>query len=122
METLVDDKKNGNKLRYLCRVSDISQGKSKTFTITYDNATKKIEIAIFNIEGKFYAISNRCAHEGGPLSEGILEGHIVTCPWHGWKYSVIDGKAPHEGGDSVSSYETKVIGDGIYVNSSSLTS
>jgi nitrite reductase/ring-hydroxylating ferredoxin subunit len=32
----------------------------------------------------------------------------VTCPWHEWKYSVIDGKAPHEGGDSVSSYETKV--------------
>ena len=59
METLVDDKKNGNKLRYLCRVSDISQGKSKTFTITYDNATKKIEIAIFKIEGKFYAISER---------------------------------------------------------------
>ena len=40
---------------------------------------------------------------------------MVTCPWHGWKYSVIDGKAPHEGGDSVRSYETKVIGDWIYL-------
>jgi len=120
METLVDDKINGNKLRYLCRVCEIPQGKSKTFTIAYDNDTMKIEIALFNIEGKFYAISNRCAHEGGPLSEGVLEGHIVTCPWHGWKYSVIDGKPPHEGGDSVSSYETKVIGNWIYVNSNSL--
>ena len=115
MKTLVDDKRNS---KYLCRVSDIPQGKSKTFTIGYD--TKKIEIALFNIEGKFYAISNRCAHEGGPLSEGVLEGHIVTCPWHGWKYSVIDGKASHEGGDSISSYETKVIGDWIYVRSGSL--
>jgi nitrite reductase/ring-hydroxylating ferredoxin subunit len=44
----------------------------------------------------------------------------VTCPWHGWKYSVIDGKASHEGGDSISSYETKVIGDWIYVRSGSL--
>ena len=120
MKTLVDDKRNGNKLQYLCRVSDIPQGKSKTFTIAHDNDTKKIEIALFNIEEKYYAISNRCAHEGGPLSEGVLEGPIVTCPWHGWKYSVIDGKAPHEGGDSVISYETKVIGDWIYVNSSSL--
>ena len=120
METLVDDKRNSNKLHYLCSVSDISQGKSKTFTIAYDNGTKKIEIALFNIEGKFYAISNRCAHEGGPLGEGVLEGHIVTCPWHGWKYSVIDGKAPHEGGDSVSSYETKVLGDRIYISSGSL--
>jgi nitrite reductase (NADH) small subunit len=121
MKTLADNKGNSDKLQYLCRVSDISQGKSKTFTIAYDNDdTKKMEIALFNIEGKFYAISNRCAHEGGPLGEGVLEGHIVTCPWHGWKYSVIDGKAPHEGGDSVSSYKTKVIGDRIYVSSGSL--
>jgi nitrite reductase/ring-hydroxylating ferredoxin subunit len=120
MKTLADDKGISNKIQYLCRVCEIPQGKSKTFTMGYDNDTKKIEIALFNIEGKFYAISNRCAHEGGPLSDGVLEGNIVTCPWHGWKYSVIDGKAPHEGGDSVSSYETKVIGDRIYVNSSSL--
>jgi nitrite reductase/ring-hydroxylating ferredoxin subunit len=120
MKTLADNKGNSNKLKYLCRVSGISQGKSKTFTIAYDKDTKKIEIALFNIEGKFYAIPNRCAHDGGPLSGGVLEGHIVTCPWHGWKYSVIDGNAPHEGGDSVSSYETKVIGEGIYVNTSSL--
>ena len=115
MKTSVDDKRNSNKLLYLCAVSDIPKGKSKTFTISYDNGTKKIEIALFNIEGKFYAISNRCAHEGGPLSEVVLEGHVVTCPWHGWKYSIIDGKAPHEGGDSVNSYETKVIGDWIYL-------
>jgi multimeric flavodoxin WrbA len=41
----------------------------------------------------------------------------VICPWHGWKYSIIDGKAPHKGGDSVNSYETKVIKDKLYVNS-----
>ena len=39
-------KGNSNKLQYLCRVSDIPQGKSKTFTIGYDNDTKKIEIAM----------------------------------------------------------------------------
>ena len=55
--------------------------------------------------------------KGGPLSQGRLKGKIVTCPWHGWKYSVIDGKAPHKGGDSVDSYETKVINEGRYVNS-----
>jgi nitrite reductase/ring-hydroxylating ferredoxin subunit len=86
----------------------------------HNNDTKKIEIALFNKEGKFYAIPNRFTHEGGPLSGGVLEWHIVTCPWHAWKYSVIDGKASHEGEDSVSSYETKVIGDRVYVNSGSL--
>jgi nitrite reductase/ring-hydroxylating ferredoxin subunit len=114
MKRLLDNKNDKN-LRYLCTVSDIPEGKSKVFSISNNNSMK-IQIALFNIEGKFYAISNRCVHEGGPLNEGILEGYVVTCPWHGWKYSVIDGKAPHEGGDSVRSYEVKVIEDHIYVN------
>ena len=46
------------------------------------------------MDGKFYAISNSCIHKGGPLSKGYLEGDIVTCPWHGWKYSIRNGKSP----------------------------
>ena len=42
------------------------------------------EIAIFNIDGNFYAIDDTCIHRGGPLSEGSVEDKIVTCPWHGW--------------------------------------
>jgi nitrite reductase/ring-hydroxylating ferredoxin subunit len=115
MKRFLDNKNDKKNLRYLCTVYDISEGKSKTFSISNSNGMN-IEIALFNIEGKFYAISNRCVHEGGPLNEGILEGYVITCPWHEWKYSVIDGKAPHEGGDSVRSYEVKVIEDHIYVN------
>jgi multimeric flavodoxin WrbA len=51
------------------------------------------------------------------LSKGILDGDIVTCPWHGWKYSVKDGKSPHKGGDSVSSYPIRVSEGRIYVRS-----
>jgi nitrite reductase/ring-hydroxylating ferredoxin subunit len=82
----------------LCRVTDIASGKSRSFSVSKGKGAK-IEIAVFNIDGKYYAISNTCKHKGGPLSQGILEKKIVTCPWHGWKYSVINGKAPHEGGD-----------------------
>jgi nitrite reductase/ring-hydroxylating ferredoxin subunit len=105
-------------------VSDISEGKPKVFSVRNDKGIR-IEIDlfnIFNIEGKVYAISNRCVNEGGPLNERVLEGYIVTCPWHGWKYSVIDGKAPHEGGDNVRSYEIKVIEGCLYlINSTSST-
>jgi nitrite reductase/ring-hydroxylating ferredoxin subunit len=68
---------------------------------------------------KYYCISNKCQHQGGPLNNSILdeEKKVVTCPWHGWKYSIIDGKAQHKGGDSVDSYETKIIEDKLYVNS-----
>ena len=105
---------------YLCTIKDLpTAGKSRQFLMSIDKGSKKIQIAIFNVDGKYYCISNKCQHQGGPLSEGILdqEKKVVTCPWHGWKYSIIDGKAPHKGGDSVDSYEIRVVKDKLYVNS-----
>src|SRR5256885_1589918 len=43
-------------------------------------------VALFNVDGRFYAVSNVCLHRGGPVGEGELEGTIVTCPRHGWGY------------------------------------
>lgn len=107
---------NRNSYRYVCPSSEIQIGKSKSFSIK-TNEEKNVEIAVFNIGGVFYAIFNICIHKGGPLRKGFLDADIVTCPWHGWKYSVKDGKSPHEGGDSVNSYDVKEIGNEIYVNS-----
>jgi nitrite reductase/ring-hydroxylating ferredoxin subunit/multimeric flavodoxin WrbA len=117
-----DDDDNNNKsstFRYLCTIEELPAGKSRQFVVSNDKGAKKIQIAVFNVDGKYYCISNKCQHQGGPLSKGILDEKkkVVTCPWHGWKYSIIDGKAPHEGGDSVDSYETKIIEDKLYVNS-----
>lgn len=106
---------NNVDLRYLCRISDITPSKSRSFLIR-NRSERELEIAVFNVDGKYYAISNRCKHEGGPLSEGVLREGVVTCPWHGWKYSIVDGKSPHKGGDSVDSYETSVNNGRLYVN------
>ena len=57
-------------------------------------------IAIFRtMEDKVFAIENRCAHKGGPLSEGIVHGASVTCPLHNWVYNLATGEAlgPDEG-------------------------
>ena len=48
-------------------------------------------LALFRVNGGFYAVSNRCLHRGGPLSDGELNEYKVTCPWHGWKYDVRTG-------------------------------
>jgi nitrite reductase/ring-hydroxylating ferredoxin subunit len=77
-----DDEKGNNTWRHLCRMKELPPGKSEQFTIR-DEKQSKIEIAVFNVEGKFHAISNTCKHKGGPLSQGILKGKIVTSPWHG---------------------------------------
>jgi len=74
------------------------------------------DIAVFNVDGKFYALSNVCAHKGGPLNEGMFEKYLVTCPWHGWKYDVRTGNPPHEGGDSVDCYNVTVIGYKLYAD------
>ena len=91
-----------NNFQYICAANELAEGRSRAFPIMGESG--KVEIALFHIDGKFYAISNVCVHQGGPLSKGTLHGGIVTCPWHGWKYSVKDGKSPHSGGDRVSSY------------------
>ena len=101
---------------YVGLSSEIPKGKSKTVSINDAKSKKIINIAIFNLSGRFYAISDSCAHKGGPLSKGFLKNDIITCPWHGWKYSVKNGKSSHEGGDSVNSYILKLVKGKLYVN------
>jgi nitrite reductase/ring-hydroxylating ferredoxin subunit/multimeric flavodoxin WrbA len=115
MKKILDDNNPKGDFHYLCLAEDIQSGQSRSFSIT-DEKGKKIEIAVFNVDEKYYGISNICQHKGGPLSKGLIEGNVVTCPWHGWKYSVVDGKSSHKGGDSVDSYEIKLVDNKIYAN------
>ena len=110
MNRIIKNSEKNKVLRYLCLTSEILEGKSKSFSISDEKGLKE-DIALFNIHGNYYAISDTCAHKGGPLSQGILEEDVVTCPWHGWKYNVRTGKSPHKGGDSVNGFVTKVIGN-----------
>ena len=48
-------------------------------------------LALFNVDGIYHAIDNTCSHRGGPLGEGDLDGPIVACPWHGWRWDVTTG-------------------------------
>ena len=48
-------------------------------------------LALFNVDGAFYALENACAHRGGPLGEGDLDGTMVVCPWHAWRWDVKTG-------------------------------
>ena len=50
-------------------------------------------IVLFNIAGDIYALEDRCSHDDGPLGEGDLEGFEISCPRHGARFDVRDGKA-----------------------------
>lgn len=72
-------------------------------------------IAVFNCDGKFYAIDNTCQHQGGPLAEGMLAGNSVTCPWHGWEYDVATGACAMDPSLVNTPYDVKVEGEDIFV-------
>ena len=74
------------------------------------------QIALFNVDGEFYAIDDTCSHSGGPLSDGMCEGTVVTCPWHGAQFDLETGnvvRAPAQ--DGVGSYKVLVEGDDIKI-------
>jgi nitrite reductase/ring-hydroxylating ferredoxin subunit len=50
-----------------------------------------VDVMVANIEGKLYAIANKCTHVGGPLGKGKLAGSVVQCPWHGSEFDVKTG-------------------------------
>lgn len=50
-------------------------------------------VAVYNVDGEFYATSEECTHAGGPLSEGELEGKNIICPWHYSCFDVTNGNA-----------------------------
>jgi nitrite reductase/ring-hydroxylating ferredoxin subunit len=49
-------------------------------------------VAVYNVADSFYATQDECTHAAGPLSEGDLDGNVITCPWHASCFDVTDGK------------------------------
>src|SRR5487761_1319117 len=49
-------------------------------------------VALFNIDGVYYALDGICPHQGGPLANGQMAGSVVACPWHGWNFDVATGR------------------------------
>lgn len=50
------------------------------------------EIMIVNLDGKFYALNDRCSHTNAPLSMGHIQDSILTCPMHGARFDITTGK------------------------------
>lgn len=87
----------------VARVDEIEPGGRKLVHV------KGREIALFNVNGDYFAISNTCPHEGASLCSGVLvglaeadvpgdirltrKGEMLRCPWHGWEFDIRTGKS-----------------------------
>ena len=88
----------------------VPAGKGSAFTV----AGK--EIALFNVDGAVYAINDACLHHGSSLGSGQLQGKVVTCPAHGWRYDVTTGFVSHVPDYGVACYAVKVTDGKIFVS------
>jgi nitrite reductase/ring-hydroxylating ferredoxin subunit len=88
---------------------EIPEGGSKIITI--DSGT----VALFRFKGQYFAIANNCLHRGGPLGEGEVKNYEVTCPWHGWKYSLMDGSLSLIPTLRVKTYKVELNREGIFI-------
>ena len=88
-------------------------------------------IGVFNVGGEFFALRNRCPHQGGPLCVGPLggfvsssgpgeytysrQGEMLRCPWHGWEFDIRTGQSWFDpAGVRVRRYAVTVEGDEAY--------
>jgi 3-phenylpropionate/trans-cinnamate dioxygenase ferredoxin subunit len=76
-------------------------------------------VAIFNVDGEFYAVEDQCTHDGGGLSGGPVENCEVVCPRHGARFSLKTGAAlTPPAYEPIRTYATRVIDGMIEVRSS----
>lgn len=118
---------------YVANVSDIREGGSLIVEV------EGRSIGIYRLRDRFYALHNRCPHEGAPLCKGPVcgttlpsrvheyvygrEGEIVRCPWHGWEFEIETGRALVDGKIRVRTYPVEVKDGriGIVIGSASPT-
>lgn len=91
------------------KISDFEEGVGRAF------AVNGRMVAVFKREGSFYAIDDLCPHMGASLAGGHLEGTIVTCPWHAWRFCIKDGTWEDNPRVKVDAFEIRVEGDEVQV-------
>jgi len=89
---------------------DISAGSAKAFEVNGK------QIALFNVDDKYYAIDDECSHAGGILSEGDVAGTTVTCPCHFAEFNITNGEVLSEPAEEgVKSYKVHIEGESISI-------
>ena len=73
------------------------------------------ELALFNVDGVYHCIENACPHRGGPLGEGDLDGRVVSCPWHAWRWDVTTGANTNNPAVRVPAYPVTVEDGAVVV-------
>jgi NAD(P)H-dependent nitrite reductase small subunit len=93
----------------VCKYSRLIENEGQHFKV------KDIDVALFKVNGKIYALNNICPHQhANIIHDGFIEEGCVICPAHGWGFKLEDGTM-HEANAKLDSYEVKIVDEYIYV-------
>jgi nitrite reductase (NADH) small subunit len=95
--------------RTVCRVHEMVEGEGKTVSVG-----NKL-IALFRMNGQYFAVDDVCPHMGASLSGGYVEEGVVTCPWHAWRFRLTDGAWADYPRIKIGCYPVRVVQDEIQV-------
>jgi len=94
----------------VAKTSELEPGQARLVEV------KGKPIALFNVDGSFFALDNACTHDEGPLVEGEITGHEVICPLHGAKFDIRTGEVLGPPAyEPVTRYALRVTGTDIEV-------
>jgi nitrite reductase/ring-hydroxylating ferredoxin subunit len=95
-----------------CAVGDLVEGRGRVVVMP----GRRERVALFRYGGRVSAISNVCAHQGGPLGEGRIVDGCVTCPWHGFQYRPADGCAPPPFTEKLPTHDVRIVDGRVWIN------
>jgi nitrite reductase (NADH) small subunit len=93
----------------IARTTDVSPGEGRAFEVAGRT------IALFHVDGQWHAIEDQCPHMGASLAAGYLDGCVVACPWHAWRFDIRDGSWCDNPRVKIDAYRLKVEAEEIWV-------
>jgi len=100
-----------NDFQAVAKVNEIEEGVVKVVRVG------DAPIGLTKVEGEFFAFADVCTHDGGPVAEGELDEHIITCPRHGARFDIRTGKAKQlPAVTPIPVYAVQVEGDTVFVS------
>jgi nitrite reductase (NADH) small subunit len=118
---------SNKRLHFVCRVDELPPGSMRLFPFG------RFGIGVFNVDGRFHALTNYCPHEGGPLCAGYVrgtpvadehalggvrwsrEGEIIRCPWHQWEFEIATGKTLSRPVRGIRTYPVEISDENVFL-------
>ncbi|MFZ1288568.1 MAG: Rieske 2Fe-2S domain-containing protein [Melioribacteraceae bacterium] len=105
----MNDLEENDEFKFACNLSDLKESIGKRIYIN------DVDIALFKVNGKIFAVSNICPHQHtSQIYEGFIVSDCVVCPLHGWMFKLENGNLAG-GSKGLDIYETKIIDDKVYI-------